>query len=54
MPIDWWMDKKTVTYPHSGILPRKRKKKKEEWTADNHNINECQNYCAKWKKEDTK
>lgn len=45
------MNGKTVIYSYKEYYSEKEGKKKK-WTTDNHNINESQNDCAKWKKED--
>lgn len=40
-----------MIYPYKEYYSE-REKREEKWTTDNHNVNESQNHCAKWKKED--
>lgn len=48
MIINWWMDKRNVTYSYYGILLSNKK-----WIIDTHNnIDECQEKYTKWKKLD--
>ena len=51
MSINWQMDKQNVVSPYNGILLSHKK----EWnTSTSYSLNESWQYCAKWKKPDTK